>query len=114
MPTASSALPRRRPPRGDRPDGSHGCTRSRSPSSHALPRVRGRVARSLDGDVASPKSPDRPPFGRLEHSPVTQRQGTPMSIAFIFAFVLLFILLTGIRIAQEYQRGVVFRLGRYV
>ena len=29
-------------------------------------------------------------------------------------FVILVIMLTGLRIAQEYQRGVVFRLGRYV
>src|SRR5690349_25115920 len=28
--------------------------------------------------------------------------------------VIVVVLLTGIRIAQEYQRGVVFRLGRYV
>src|SRR5262245_62192066 len=28
--------------------------------------------------------------------------------------VVIFILLSGLRIAQEYQRGVVFRLGRYV
>jgi len=32
----------------------------------------------------------------------------------IVAVVVVFILLTGIRVAQEYQRGVVFRLGRYV
>src|SRR3954469_22966268 len=37
-----------------------------------------------------------------------------MSIVFVVAFILLVLLLTGIRIAQEYQRGVVFRLGRYV
>jgi regulator of protease activity HflC (stomatin/prohibitin superfamily) len=36
-----------------------------------------------------------------------------MSIVLILAFIFLVILLTGIRIAQEYQRGVVFRLGRY-
>src|ERR1051326_6287186 len=28
--------------------------------------------------------------------------------------VIIIVLLTGIRIAQEYERGVVFRLGRYV
>jgi regulator of protease activity HflC (stomatin/prohibitin superfamily) len=27
--------------------------------------------------------------------------------------ILAFVLLTGLRIAQEYQRGVVFRLGRF-
>src|SRR5215813_5416263 len=32
----------------------------------------------------------------------------------IAAGVVVFVLLTGLRIAQEYQRGVVFRLGRYV
>jgi len=32
----------------------------------------------------------------------------------IAAVVVLVVLLTGLRIAQEYQRGVVFRLGRYV
>jgi len=32
----------------------------------------------------------------------------------IAATVIVFVLLTGLRIAQEYQRGVVFRLGRYV
>ena len=32
----------------------------------------------------------------------------------IAAAVIVFVLLTGLRIAQEYQRGVVFRLGRYV
>jgi regulator of protease activity HflC (stomatin/prohibitin superfamily) len=32
----------------------------------------------------------------------------------IAAAVVVFLLLTGVRIAQEYQRGVVFRLGRYV
>jgi regulator of protease activity HflC (stomatin/prohibitin superfamily) len=32
---------------------------------------------------------------------------------FLFAFVVFVIFLTGIRIAQEYQRGVVFRLGRF-
>ena len=29
------------------------------------------------------------------------------------ALVVLIIVLTGVRIAQEYERGVVFRLGRY-
>jgi len=32
----------------------------------------------------------------------------------IVAIVLVIVLLTGLRIAQEYERGVVFRLGRYV
>src|SRR5438093_5614034 len=31
----------------------------------------------------------------------------------IIIAVIVFVLLTGIRIAQEYQRGVVFRLGRF-
>src|ERR1041385_8600770 len=35
----------------------------------------------------------------------------PLSIAAIVVFVLL---ISGLRIAQEYQRGVVFRLGRYI
>jgi regulator of protease activity HflC (stomatin/prohibitin superfamily) len=33
---------------------------------------------------------------------------------FIAAFVVIFIFISGLRIAQEYQRGVVFRLGRFV
>lgn len=37
-----------------------------------------------------------------------------MSIVYAAILVPLVICLTGIRIAQEYQRGVVFRLGRYV
>ena len=37
-----------------------------------------------------------------------------MSIVYAAIIVLLVICVTGIRIAQEYQRGVVFRLGRYV
>jgi regulator of protease activity HflC (stomatin/prohibitin superfamily) len=37
---------------------------------------------------------------------------TPLPI--IIAIVVVVVLLTGLRIAQEYQRGVVFRLGRYV
>ena len=32
----------------------------------------------------------------------------------IVAVIVVVVLLTGLRIAQEYQRGVVFRLGRYV
>src|SRR5215813_13044025 len=32
----------------------------------------------------------------------------------IAAGVVVFVLLTGLRIAQEYQRGVVFRLGRFM
>jgi regulator of protease activity HflC (stomatin/prohibitin superfamily) len=32
----------------------------------------------------------------------------------IYALIVIVILLSGLRIAQEYQRGVVFRLGRYV
>lgn len=37
-----------------------------------------------------------------------------MGILEIVAIVLAIVLLTGLRIAQEYERGVVFRLGRYV
>src|SRR5436190_7502708 len=37
-----------------------------------------------------------------------------MSTLSIVVFAILVLALTGIRIAQEYQRGVVFRLGRYV
>src|SRR5215831_15396542 len=37
---------------------------------------------------------------------------TPLGIIAIVAIVV--VLLTGLRIAQEYQRGVVFRLGRYI
>ena len=37
-----------------------------------------------------------------------------MDILLIIAVGIVFVLLSGIRIAQEYQRGVVFRLGRYV
>lgn len=37
-----------------------------------------------------------------------------MGIPEIVAIVLVIVLLTGLRIAQEYERGVVFRLGRYV
>lgn len=37
-----------------------------------------------------------------------------MSIPVFFIVASVFILLSGLRIAQEYQRGVVFRLGRYV
>jgi regulator of protease activity HflC (stomatin/prohibitin superfamily) len=33
---------------------------------------------------------------------------------FPFAIIILVILLSGLRIAQEYQRGVIFRLGRYI
>ena len=36
-----------------------------------------------------------------------------MILLIIIAFIAL-ILLTGVRIAQEYQRGVVFRLGRHI
>jgi regulator of protease activity HflC (stomatin/prohibitin superfamily) len=35
-------------------------------------------------------------------------------LVIIIIGIILFILMTGLRIAQEYQRGVVFRLGRYV
>src|SRR3989475_11940479 len=45
-------------------------------------------------------------LGRLEASM------TPLAI--IVAIIIVVVLLSGIRIAQEYQRGVVFRLGRYV
>ena len=38
---------------------------------------------------------------------------TPLQITGIALGVLVFFLLTGLRVAQEYQRGVVFRLGRY-
>ena len=37
---------------------------------------------------------------------------TPLAI--IVAIVVVVVLLSGLRIAQEYQRGVIFRLGRYV
>ena len=38
----------------------------------------------------------------------------PLAIIFIIAVIVaVVILLSGLRIAQEYQRGVVFRLGRY-
>jgi regulator of protease activity HflC (stomatin/prohibitin superfamily) len=36
-----------------------------------------------------------------------------MHLLLVFAVVVVVILLSGLRIAQEYQRGVVFRLGRY-
>ncbi len=39
---------------------------------------------------------------------------TPLQIALTVVGAIVLILLTGLRIAQEYQRGVVFRLGRYV
>lgn len=39
---------------------------------------------------------------------------TPLMIVAAVGAVLFVILLSGIRIAQEYQRGVLFRLGRYV
>jgi regulator of protease activity HflC (stomatin/prohibitin superfamily) len=38
---------------------------------------------------------------------------TPFQVTGIVAIVLAIIMLSGLRIAQEYQRGVVFRLGRY-
>ena len=38
---------------------------------------------------------------------------SPLEIFGIVLGVFVFILLTGLRVAQEYQRGVVFRLGRY-
>ncbi len=38
---------------------------------------------------------------------------TPLQVTGIVAIVLAIIMLSGLRIAQEYQRGVVFRLGRY-
>ena len=37
---------------------------------------------------------------------------TPLAI--IVAIVVVVVLLSGLRIAQEYQRGVIFRLGRYI
>ncbi len=37
-----------------------------------------------------------------------------MPLLVIFLFIGFIILLTGLRVAQEYQRGVVFRLGRFV
>jgi len=37
-----------------------------------------------------------------------------VSFVIFFGFVIFVVLLTGFRIAQEYQRSVVFRLGRYV
>jgi regulator of protease activity HflC (stomatin/prohibitin superfamily) len=36
-----------------------------------------------------------------------------MNLIGIAAFILLFVFLTGLRIAKEYERAVVFRLGRY-
>ena len=36
-----------------------------------------------------------------------------LSLAFVIIGILAFILLSGIRVAQEYQRSIVFRLGRY-
>src|SRR6202034_4644626 len=41
-----------------------------------------------------------------------RRADTPMTM--LVGIVILVILLSGLRIAQEYQRGVVFRLGRYL
>src|SRR5215813_6005312 len=38
----------------------------------------------------------------------------PLMILILIAIIVGVILLTGLRIAQEYERGVVFRLGRYV
>ena len=35
-----------------------------------------------------------------------------MSVFFL-VIVVLIVLLTGLRVAQEYQRGIIFRLGRY-
>lgn len=37
---------------------------------------------------------------------------TPVIAAIVIAIAV--VLLSGLRIAQEYQRGVVFRLGRYI
>jgi regulator of protease activity HflC (stomatin/prohibitin superfamily) len=34
-------------------------------------------------------------------------------MTYIFVAVLLAVFLSGLRISQEYQRGVIFRLGRY-
>jgi regulator of protease activity HflC (stomatin/prohibitin superfamily) len=34
-------------------------------------------------------------------------------IYWVIAAILVIVLLSGLRVAQEYQRGVVFRLGRY-
>jgi regulator of protease activity HflC (stomatin/prohibitin superfamily) len=42
----------------------------------------------------------------------SRRADTPMTM--LVGIVILVILLSGLRIAQEYQRGVVFRLGRYL
>lgn len=36
-----------------------------------------------------------------------------MPLAYIIAIVVIVVLISGLRVAQEYQRGVVFRLGRY-
>ena len=37
-----------------------------------------------------------------------------MPVTLVLLIVIVFLLVSGIRVAQEYQRGVVFRLGRYV
>src|SRR6516225_1861067 len=43
-----------------------------------------------------------------------QRTGGVFMLPLIATVVVVVFLLTGLRIAQEYERGVVFRLGRYV
>jgi regulator of protease activity HflC (stomatin/prohibitin superfamily) len=56
-------------------------------------------------------------FDAAANGPITnkawyaQNMGTPLSV--ILVLVVLAILLSGLRIAREYQRAVVFRLGRY-
>lgn len=39
---------------------------------------------------------------------------TPLTIIVAIIVAIIVVLLTGLRIAQEYERGVVFRLGRYI
>src|ERR1700690_662260 len=54
---------------------------------------------------SSPRSPD----GRK----LARKQGAPVPILDILLIALIVIALSGLRVAQQYERGVVFRLGRY-
>jgi regulator of protease activity HflC (stomatin/prohibitin superfamily) len=51
---------------------------------------------------------------RAISSTFVARWGSHRSIVLIVLGVVVFLLLAGIRVAQEYERGVVFRLGRYL
>src|SRR5690606_10373138 len=76
-------------------------------------RLRGALERAVGDTDRGGRERDRPPRGRSDPYRRGDRMN-PSLVGFLIAFaILFFFFLSGVRIVNEYENGVVFRLGRY-